>query len=105
VLLKLAVGAIRGIIAGIPTGIAPRAAMRMVADGVPDPIRQLPTFTAEGTTAIIVAVALAGAPIGACSPWRMMRFQDRTVRAVSSLASPCLSPSARCSLRARGMNS
>lgn len=63
--LKLAAGAICGIIAGIPTGIAARAAMRMVADGVVDPIRQLPSFTAEGTTGIIVVFALAGAPFGA----------------------------------------
>jgi hypothetical protein len=63
--LKVAGGAICGIIAGIVTGIGARVAMRMVADGVPDPIRQLPTFTAEGTAAIIVSAALAGAPFGA----------------------------------------
>jgi hypothetical protein len=61
---KLAAGAICGIIAGIPTGIAARVAMRMVADGVPDPIMQLPSFTAAGTAAIIVVFALAGAAFG-----------------------------------------
>ncbi len=39
--------------------------MRMVADGVPDGIGQNPSFTAEGTIALIVATALAGAPFGA----------------------------------------
>jgi hypothetical protein len=39
--------------------------MRMVAIGVPDPIRSLPMFTAEGTAMILVSVALAGAPFGA----------------------------------------
>ena len=63
-LQKLAAGALCGIIAGIPTGIGARAAMRMVADGVPDPIRQLPSFTAEGTTVIIVVFAVAGAAFG-----------------------------------------
>lgn len=64
-MLRLAGGAICGIAAGIVTGIGARAAMRMVADGVPDPIRQLPTFTAEGTAAILVVAAIAGAPFGA----------------------------------------
>ncbi|MGH8733614.1 MAG: hypothetical protein ACREVB_08025 [Burkholderiales bacterium] len=47
------------------TGIGARVAMRMVADGVPDPIRSLPMFTAEGTAAIVFFGALAGAPFGA----------------------------------------
>ena len=64
-MLKLAIGAICGIAAGIPTGIAARMGMRMVADGVPDQIRTLPTFTIEGTTAILFFAALAGAPFGA----------------------------------------
>ena len=64
-MLRLAGGAICGIAAGIITGIAARAAMRMVADGVPDSIGQNPSFTAEGTIAIIVVAALAGAPFGA----------------------------------------
>jgi len=51
--------------AGIVTGIGARAAMRMVADGVPDAIRTLPSFTAEGTAAILVFAAIAGAPFGA----------------------------------------
>ena len=64
-MLRLAGGAICGIAAGIVAGIGARAAMRMVADGVPDPIRSLPMFTAEGTAAIIFFGALAGAPFGA----------------------------------------
>lgn len=64
-MLRLAGGAICGIAAGMVTGIGARVAMRMVADGVPDPIRTLPTFTAEGTAAIVVIAALAGAPFGA----------------------------------------
>jgi hypothetical protein len=67
--LKLAAGAICGIAAGIVSGIGARAAMRMVADGVPDPIRQLPSITLEGTAAIIVVAALAGAPLGALFAW------------------------------------
>jgi len=63
--LRLAAGAICGITAGIFTGIAARAAMRMVADGVPDPIRSLPIFTLEGTALIVFFAALAGAPFGA----------------------------------------
>ena len=39
--------------------------MRMVADGVPDPIRSLPMFTVEGTAGIVIIGALAGAPFGA----------------------------------------
>jgi hypothetical protein len=62
--LRLAGGAICGIAAGMVTGIAARAAMRMVADGVPDPIRSLPMFTAEGTATIIGIAALVGAPFG-----------------------------------------
>ena len=64
-MLKLAAGAICGMAAGIVTGIGARAAMRMVADGVPDAIRTLPSFTAEGTAAILVFAAIAGAPFGA----------------------------------------
>ena len=64
-MLRSAGGAICGIIAGMLAGIGARAAMRMVADGVPDPIRQLPTFTAEGTAVIVFLGALAGAPFGA----------------------------------------
>jgi hypothetical protein len=64
-MLRLAGGAICGIAAGIVTGIGARVAMRMVADGVPDPIRSLPMFTAEGTATIVVLGALAGAPFGA----------------------------------------
>jgi len=64
-MLKVAAGAICGIAAGIVAGIGARSAMRMVADGVPDPIRQLPTFTVEGTAAIVIVAALAGAPFGA----------------------------------------
>jgi hypothetical protein len=63
--LKVAAGAICGIAAGIVAGIGARSAMRMVADGVPDPIRQLPSFTVEGTAAIVIIAALAGAPFGA----------------------------------------
>ena len=63
-MLKVAAGAICGITAGIVTGVGARAAMRMVADGVPDPIRTLPSFTPEGTAAIIFFAALAGAPFG-----------------------------------------
>ena len=64
-MLRRAAGAICGIAAGVVTGIGARAAMRMVADGVPDGIGQNPSFTAEGTIAILVAAALAGAPFGA----------------------------------------
>ncbi len=64
-MLKLAGGAICGITAGIVTGLVARVAMRMVADGVPDSIRQLPSFTPEGTAAILVLAAIAGAPFGA----------------------------------------
>jgi hypothetical protein len=64
-MLRLAGGAICGIAAGIVTGIGARVAMRMVAIGVPDPIRSLPMFTAEGTAAIVFFGALAGAPFGA----------------------------------------
>lgn len=64
-MLRLAGGALCGIAAGVVTGIGARAAMRMVADGVPDAIRTLPSFTAEGTAAIIVFAAIAGAPFGA----------------------------------------
>jgi len=64
-MLRLAGGAICGIAAGMVTGIGARAAMRMVADGVPDPIRSLPMFTVEGTAAIVFFGALAGAPFGA----------------------------------------
>ena len=64
-MLKVAAGAICGIAAGIVAGIGARSAMRMVADGVPDPIRQLPSFTVEGTAAIVIVAALAGAPFGA----------------------------------------
>ena len=64
-MLRLAGGAICGIAAGIITGIGARVAMRMVADGVPDPIRSLPMFTAEGTAVILSLAALAGAPFGA----------------------------------------
>src|SRR6266545_6462477 len=63
-MLKLAAGAICGLAAGMVTGVGARAAMRMVADGVPDPIRTLPSFTPEGTIAIIVFAGLAGAPFG-----------------------------------------
>ena len=51
--------------AGAITGVGARAAMRMVADGVPDGIRTNPHFTAEGTATIIFLGALAGAPFGA----------------------------------------
>src|SRR5206468_6772363 len=64
-MLTVAAGAICGIAAGIVAGIGARSAMRMVADGVPDPIRQLPSFTIEGTAAIVIVAALAGAPFGA----------------------------------------
>lgn len=64
-MLRLAAGAICGIAAGIVTGVGARAAMRMVADGVPDPIRTLPSFTPEGTAAIIVLGAITGVPFGA----------------------------------------
>jgi hypothetical protein len=63
--LRLAGGAICGIAAGVVAGIGARVAMRMVAVGVPDPIRSLPMFTAEGTAMILVSVAFAGAPFGA----------------------------------------
>jgi len=59
-MLKVAAGAICGVAAGIVAGIGARSAMRMVADGVPDPIRQLPSFTIEGTAAIVIVAALAG---------------------------------------------
>ena len=62
---RLAGGAICGIAAGLVAGIGARVAMRMVADGVPDPIRSLPMFTAEGTALILVSLAFAGAPFGA----------------------------------------
>jgi hypothetical protein len=62
---RLAGGAICGIAAGLVAGIGARVAMRMIADGVPDPIRSLPMFTAEGTAMILVSVAFAGAPFGA----------------------------------------
>jgi len=61
---RLAGGAICGIAAGIVAGIGARVAMRMIADGVPDPIRSLPMFTAAGTAMILVTVAFAGAPFG-----------------------------------------
>jgi len=64
-MLRLAGGAICGIAAGVITGVGARMAMRMVADGVPDPIRSLPMFTAEGTAVILSLAALAGAPFGA----------------------------------------
>ena len=64
-MVRLAGGAICGIAAGIVAGIGARGAMRMVADGVPDPIRSLPSFTVEGTTGILVVAALEGAPFGA----------------------------------------
>lgn len=64
-LLKLAAGAICGMAAGLVAGAAARVAMRMVADGVPDPIRQLPTFTVGGTAAVLIVAALVGAPFGA----------------------------------------
>ena len=64
-MLRIAAGAICGIAAGAITGIAARVAMRMVADGVPDAIRSLPMFTAEGTATIVGLGALAGAPFGA----------------------------------------
>jgi hypothetical protein len=64
-MLRLAGGAICGIAAGIVAGIGARVAMRMVADGVPDPIRSLPMFTAEGTAVILSLAAIAGAPFGA----------------------------------------
>ena len=64
-MLRIAAGAICGIAAGAITGIAARVAMRMVADGVPDSIRSLPMFTAEGTATIVGLGALAGAPFGA----------------------------------------
>ena len=64
-MVRLAGGAICGIAAGIVAGIGARVAMRMIADGVPDPIRSLPMFTVEGTTGILVVAALAGAPFGA----------------------------------------
>lgn len=64
-MLRLAGGAICGIAAGMITGVGARIAMRMVADGVPDPIRSLPMFTAEGTAVILSLAALAGAPFGA----------------------------------------
>ena len=64
-MLRLAGGAICGIAAGMITGVGARMAMRMVADGVPDPIRSLPMFTAEGTAVILSLAALAGAPFGA----------------------------------------
>jgi hypothetical protein len=64
-MLTLTGGAICGIAAGAVTGIGARVAMRMVADGVPDPIRSLPMFTVEGTAAIVFFGALAGAPFGA----------------------------------------
>jgi hypothetical protein len=63
--LKLAGGAICGIAAGVVAGIGARVAMRMIAVGVPDPIRSLPMFTVEGTTGVLVSLALAGAPFGA----------------------------------------
>jgi hypothetical protein len=63
-MLKLAAGAICGLGAGMVTGVGARAAMRMVADGVPDPIRTLSSFTPGGTVAIIVFAGLAGAPFG-----------------------------------------
>ena len=64
-MLRLAGGAICGIAAGVITGVGARIAMRMVADGVPDAIRSLPMFTAEGTAVILSLAALAGAPFGA----------------------------------------
>jgi hypothetical protein len=64
-MLRIAAGAICGIAAGAITGIGARVAMRMVADGVPDSIRSLPMFTAEGTATIVGLGALAGAPFGA----------------------------------------
>ena len=64
-MLRLAGGAICGIAAGIITGIGARVAMRMVAEGVPDPIRSIPMFTAEGTFVILGLAALAGTPFGA----------------------------------------
>lgn len=64
-MLRLAGGAICGIAAGVVTGIGARFAMRLVADGVPDPIRSLPMFTAEGSAMVVISVALAGAPFGA----------------------------------------
>lgn len=63
-MLRLAGGAICGIAAGAVTGIAARVAMRMVADGVPDPIRSLPMFTVEGSALILSLAAIAGAPFG-----------------------------------------
>lgn len=63
-MLRLAGGTICGIAAGAVTGIGARAAMRMVADGVPDPIRSLPMFTIEGSTLILSLAAIAGAPFG-----------------------------------------
>jgi phosphate/sulfate permease len=63
-LSRAAVGALAGIAAGLVTGIGARVAMRMVADGVPDGIMQRPSFTLEGTLAILIFGALLGAPFG-----------------------------------------
>ncbi|TAK35707.1 MAG: hypothetical protein EPO30_11775 [Lysobacteraceae bacterium] len=51
-------------IAGAVVGAGARIAMRLVALGVPDGIQQLPSFTVEGTVAIMVLLALTGAPAG-----------------------------------------
>jgi MFS family permease len=66
---RLAAGALCGMAAGIVTGLAARIAMRMVADGVPDGIGQRPDFTLLGTLGVVIAGALAGAPIGAAFNW------------------------------------
>jgi hypothetical protein len=62
--LRLAEGAICGTAAGVVTGIAARIAMRMVADGFPDTMSRLPTFTLGGTVGIVVLTTLIGAPLG-----------------------------------------
>ena len=66
---RLAGAALCGIAAGIITGIAARLAMRMVADGLLDNIRQLPDFTLAGSLTIVITGAVAGAAGGALFSW------------------------------------
>lgn len=63
-LLTVSQGAIAGIAGGIAVGFAARAAMRIVALGIPDGIMQVPTFTIAGTLFILAIGAIVGAPLG-----------------------------------------
>jgi len=62
---RVAAGALAGGCAGLIVGIGARVAMRMVALGVPDGVMQPSvTFTAQGTSLILLVGIIAGIAFG-----------------------------------------